>query len=267
MSFINVRRQVQNLIALSAASLILVGAPAQADEYVALGDSAASGNGTGNPDLDYNCFRSSDAYAPIIASERDNTQLKFVACSGATTDDVVDSQIAALSKKTDFVTLSVGGNDVGFIELILNCGFYWDEWQCLHTADEIHRRIDEELPAKLDQAYAAIKKKASKATIMNLGYPRFFGSDVSCWTARGITSTEAEALNGISDHLDRVIAGRAAQAGIIHLSVIEQFTGHDVCAADPFVMGKDVTFLRDVYHPSKAGYRDGHMPLIRAIME
>ena len=42
--------------------------------------------------------------------------------SGATTVDVVNNQIGALSAATDYVTFTAGGNDVGFVDLILNCG-------------------------------------------------------------------------------------------------------------------------------------------------
>ncbi|MCW8194735.1 SGNH/GDSL hydrolase family protein [Proteobacteria bacterium 005FR1] len=236
------------------------------ENYVALGDSFAAGNGTSNPDLDYNCFRSSDAYAPIIAVERPDTKLTFVACSGATSEDVINSQVDALSSRTDYVTVSMGGNDVGFSELISNCVGHFDEAKCLETAEEVNRRIDEELPAKLDAAYAAIKNAAEKAVIMHVGYPRFFGDNVWCWQADGTTENEAFALNGVADNLDRVIANRAGAAGVTHISVIQQFTGHDVCAWEPYLHGKDGLYLRDFYHPKKAGYRDGFAPLIRAIM-
>lgn len=236
------------------------------DEYVAMGDSYASGNGTGNRDLDYSCYRSSDAYGPIIAEEREQTALTFTACGGDTTDDVLANQVGALSADTDYVTLSIGGNDVGFVDLILNCWGYYDQASCLATADEVNDRIDNELPAKLDKTHAAIQASAPDATVMQVGYPRAFGDDVSCSQADGIDPTEAAALNGVADNLERVISERAAANGVTYLSVIEAFTGHDVCADDPYLVGKWAWDAADVYHPSKAGHRDGFMPLVRAVM-
>ena len=48
--------------------------------------------------------------------------LTLAACSGATTNDVLDSQLAALPDPADFVTVSVGGNDLGFSSVLTACG-------------------------------------------------------------------------------------------------------------------------------------------------
>ena len=236
------------------------------DEYVAMGDSYASGNGTGNPDLDYWCYRSSDAYGPIIDDQRKKTSLVFNACGGATTEDVLAGQVDDLSSATDYVTISIGGNDVGFVDLILNCWGHFDQAQCLETVDEVNDRIENELPAKLDQTHAAITAAAPHALVMQVGYPRAFGDDVGCAQADGVNRTEADALNGVSDNLDRVIGERAAANGLTYIGVIEAFTGHDVCADEPWLVGKWAWAARDVYHPTKAGHRDGFVPLVRAVM-
>lgn len=243
-----------------------VTAVAAQDEYAALGDSFASGNGTRNPDLHAGCYRSSDTYGPIIDRQRANTWLRFRACQGADTTDVFDQQSQPLSTATDYVTVGIGGNDVGFGTLVRNCANVWDEPRCLATVEETHRRIEQELPVKLDTAYATIRLRAPTAMVMSVGYPRFFGADLSCLNAHGITRTEAQALNGVADHLDRVIGQRSAAAGVRYISVIHQFTGHHMCASAPFVNGKAELNTADMYHPSKAGYRYGYLPLIRQAM-
>lgn len=268
------RRRPRGLFALvalaMAASLVpglaLPAAAAPADQYAALGDSFASGNGTRNPDLDLVCYRSSDAYGPLIEDERADTELTFPACQGAETADIVNDQVKHMSEETDYVTVSIGGNDVDFIELVLNCMNHFDEQKCLETVDEVNRKIEEKLPDLLDQAYAAITDNAPNATVMSIGYPRFFGDDVSCLDADGINSTEAEALNGVADNLDSTIGERSDAAGITFISVIEQFTGHDVCADDPYINGKVELDPLDAAHPSPAGYSDGFKPLIRDVM-
>lgn len=242
------------------------GAAAPSDEYVALGDSYSSGNGTGSANLSYGCYRSSNAYAPIIADQRRRTSLAFKACSGATTVDVVNNQISALSAGTDFVTFTAGGNDVGFVDLILSCWGNYDQSQCLATADEVNRKIDNDLPARLDSLHAAVGAAAPNALVMQLGYGRPFGANLGCAQANGITSAERTALNGVVDHLDSTIAERAAANGITYISVIGAFTGHDVCANDPWLVGKYAWDVRDVYHPTASGHRDGYVPLVRALM-
>jgi hypothetical protein len=63
------------------------------------------------------CQRSPDAYAPLIAAAR-GYSLTFVACSGATTAEVISSQLGALSPSTALVTITIGGNDTGFATVI-----------------------------------------------------------------------------------------------------------------------------------------------------
>jgi lysophospholipase L1-like esterase len=239
---------------------------AATEEYAALGDSYASGTGARNPDLDPTCVRSSDAYGPEIATERAATSLVFPACAGAETPDVVKSQVSSLSAATDWVTVSIGGNDVGFIELILSCGTELDEPMCLQKVEEVNGKIDQELGPKLDAAYDAIKTNAPNARVISIGYPRPFGDNLDCLDADGITPNEATALNGLVDNLEAKIAERSSAAGIGHINPIKQFTGHDICARTAFLNGKMEPTLVDAYHPSPEGYSDGFKPLIRSIM-
>lgn len=253
--------------AISSSTLLTGNASAASPEvYAALGDSFAAGNGTRNPDMNLSCYRSSDSYGPEIAAERANTSLVFPACSGAVTDDVINTQSKALSSDTDWVTVSIGGNDIGFVDLILNCGTALDEPLCLAKVDEVNQRINQELGPKLDAAYTSIKQGAPNATVISVGYPRFFGSDLSCLDADGISPNEATALNGVADNLEAKIAERSKAAGIQHVNSIQQFTGHDICASAPYLNGKAEPTVADAYHPSPEGYSNGFKPLIRKIM-
>ncbi|MFC7618174.1 SGNH/GDSL hydrolase family protein [Actinokineospora soli] len=182
------------------------------EAYAALGDSAASGNGTRRSDLSSSCYRSSRAYAPMIAAERPNTTLAFLACQGAETPDIVTTQAPNLTPTTRWVTVSIGGNDIGFGDLILNCTSRWDEPTCLATVDQVNTRIRDELGPKLDRAYAAIRTHAPTATVLTIGYPRFYGPNTTCPDADGATPTEATALNGVADNLDTKIADRSRAA-------------------------------------------------------
>lgn len=264
-------RVISSTAAIVAASS-LIGISSQSagaaitEEYAALGDSFASGNGTRNPDLNLGCYRSSDAYGPEIAAERASTTLVFPACGGAVTDDVINTQSKSLTAETDWVTVSIGGNDVGFAELLLNCGGSFDEPLCLAKVDEVNHRIETELGPKLDAAYASILQGAPNASVISIGYPRFFGSDISCPDADGFTPNEVSALNGLADNLEAKIADRSRAAGIQHINPTQQFTGHDICSSTPYLNGKAELNLADAYHPSPEGYSNGFKPLIRKIM-
>lgn len=272
------RRQVRTLLpaALLALALVAVGgASAQAappdgvgkpdrgrDDYVALGDSFAAGNGTGVPDLDPGCYRSSLAYAPLVTEARPDTSLTFAACSGATTQTVVDTQVQELDRQTDFVTVSVGGNDLGFGTIVAVC-VQGTEPQCLEAATQAGAFVQTVLPERLDASYDAVRDRVRKAEVVVVGYPRFFAEDyVPCPQSTGITATEAAALNDLADALDAVVADRARAAGFTYVSVVDAFTGHDMCAAEPWLNGVLAPTPADAYHPTAAGYRDGYAPLV-----
>jgi lysophospholipase L1-like esterase len=253
----------------AALAAVVVAAPAahaqERDTYVALGDSFSSGNGTFLPDRSLRCYRSSLAYPVLAAAQRPGTDLVFRACSGARTTDVISSQVPALGEGTDVVSITVGGNDIGFVDLILACGGTFSP-TCGSTVAAATSRITSELPGRLDAVYAAIAQAAPNArAVAVLGYGRFFGPDLSCAAARGITRTEATQLNGVADALDAVIADRAAAAGFSYRSAIGPFTGHDVCAPERWLNGRGYS-LPDVFHPTRAGHRDGYVPLVRSVI-
>jgi len=89
--------------------------------YVALGDSYSSGVGTGSYTLDSTCKRSVYAYPYLYTQKHAGTSLTFVACSGAKTSDVLAIQVQSVTKSTTLVTMTVGGNDIGFANLIYQC--------------------------------------------------------------------------------------------------------------------------------------------------
>lgn len=90
--------------------------------YVSLGSSFAAGAGigplqTGSP---ARCSRTVNNYASLL-SQRLGLALVDVACSGATTRHVLDGwdeldpQINAVTPRTALVTITVGGNDIGYV--------------------------------------------------------------------------------------------------------------------------------------------------------
>src|SRR5688500_16353017 len=96
-------------------------AVASADDYGALGDSFSSGAGTNSYTLASSCRRGVYAYPWLGHQQRPNTSRTFVACSGAQTSNVMASQIQFVTAATDIVTMTIGGNDIGFSDLIVQC--------------------------------------------------------------------------------------------------------------------------------------------------
>lgn len=110
--------------------------------YVALGDSYSSGEGAGNSSpgsetADNSCDRSANAAASDLDADEALGPLSFRACSGATTSDLtgpnhdgnVDvgtgtveaAQLSFLRPDTKYVSLTIGGNDLGFASVLGSC--------------------------------------------------------------------------------------------------------------------------------------------------
>src|SRR5690606_12349312 len=117
------------------------------------------------------CLRSSRSFAPIWASTHAVSSFAFAACGGATTNDVLNNQLGALNADTDLVTITIGGNDIGFAEVMTICTLGSDT-SCVNAINQALVEANTILPARLDATYAAIRAAAPNALVIVLGYPR-----------------------------------------------------------------------------------------------
>jgi GDSL-like Lipase/Acylhydrolase family len=234
---------------------------ASADNYVALGDSFSSGVGTGSYTLSSSCRRGVYAYPWLVSQQRPNTSLTFVACSGATTDDVMTSQIGSVTGATNIVTVTIGGNDIGFSDLIIQCTLS----NCSSALDATRASLPTFLGPRLNTVYTAIRGRAMTASAVVLGYPRLFSS-VGCFGTLGISATERTKANQLADALDQLSATRAAAAGLTYKSAIAHFTGHAVCSWSAWVNGLNLVRPVESYHPNRNGNSLGYAPLVRSVV-
>jgi hypothetical protein len=248
-----------------ACFLLLLVAPAgaaAADRYVALGDSFASGVGTNSYTLSSSCKRGVFAYPYLISQQRPNTALDFVACSGATTSSLMANQIQAVNTATTIVTVTIGGNDIRFADLIAQCTL----GECSSTLDSTKASLTTVLASRLDTVYAAIRNQAaSGARVAVLGYPRIFGS-ASCFGTLGVSTTERTKANQLAEALDGVIAARAAFYGFTYKSALASWSTHAVCSSSPWLNGLNIFNTTESYHPNRNGNSQGYVPLARAVI-
>ena len=254
------------LVRLHAALLVLAafgvfaaaGSAAAADSYVALGDSYSSGVGTGSYTLDSACKRSVYAYPYLYAQKYTGTSLSFVACSGAKTSDLLANQIQSVTGTTTLVTMTIGGNDIGFAGLIYQCTLS----DCSAALDSTRANLEARLGASLDSVYSTVKSRAAfGAKIIVLGYPRVF-SGASCFGTFGISSTERTKANALAESLDQVIATHAGNDGVTYKSALGAFTGHAVCSSSPWLNGLNLFNTGESYHPNRSGNSAGYLPLV-----
>ncbi|HEX8628615.1 MAG TPA: SGNH/GDSL hydrolase family protein [Catenuloplanes sp.] len=225
-------------------------------DYVALGDSYSSG--VGAPDASGPCGRSPSGYPARWAAQHPTASLRFVACGGATTDDVRRDQLAALDGGTDLVSITIGGNDAGFFPTVMLCASRTDA-ACEQQVTTARSTISQVLPGKLDATYQAIRGRAPNATVVVLGYPRLFEPNADCPTG-GMSTFKRRVLNSGADHLARVIADRARAAGFTFADVRSAFTGHGICSPAAWINNVSTTRLADSFHPNVAGYEQGYLP-------
>ncbi|WP_434588249.1 SGNH/GDSL hydrolase family protein [Streptomyces sp. A5-4] len=254
---------------LLAAALALTGAgaaqavgQAQSLDYVALGDSYSSGVGAGSYDSGSgSCKRSTRAYPALWAAANSPSTFAFTACSGARTGDVTAGQLAPLGAATDLVSISVGGNDAGFADVMTTCVLQ-SESACLSRIATARGYVDTTLPGKLDSVYSAISAKAPSARVVVLGYPRFYKLGGGC--VAGLSENERTAINGASDYLNAATAKRAADHGYTFAAVAPAFTGHEICSGSPWLHSLNLGNIGESYHPNAAGQSGGYLPVFTA---
>ena len=223
---------------------------AAASRYVDLGDSYASGVGTRVfYEESGSCKRSPDAYGPKIAAAQGYT-LSFQACSGAKTSEVIGKQLGTLSNTTALVTISIGGNDAGFSNVILNCALYY--FTCGSAINEANSYIANKLPGVLDTTYNDIRAKATAAHVVVLGYPHLFTREGATCNVNFLTSSNERKLNETGDKLDAAIKARAEAHRFTFVDSRKAFEAHEVCASEEWLNGQSNP-LEESYHPNVKG--------------
>lgn len=113
------------LVAASATPVAAHG-PGGGARYTALGDSYTSGPFIPRQ-VDVGCARSDHNYPSLVAARLRATTFKDVSCGGATTENMWKPQGAngpqldAVNRRSDLVTVQIGGNDIGFGSIIATC--------------------------------------------------------------------------------------------------------------------------------------------------
>ena len=253
------------VVSTAAASLVTATAASAADpvNYVALGDSYSSGVGAG----DYiwasgSCDRSAEAYPEQWADANSPTSFVSAACSGATTADVLGSQVSALSASTTLVSITIGGNDAGFSSVMETCVLSSTS-SCLNAVAAAETFIGSQLRDRLDQVLQAITADAPNAKVVVLDYPQLYDMSKSGFCL-GLSTSDRVALNGGADDLDAVIQLAAQDNHDTFADVRQQFSGHEICDSDSWLHSVDIFAISSSYHPTAAGQDRGYLPVFAA---
>ena len=246
------KRSARTRLLLIAVTVVLAGglhlsraAVAGTESYAALGDSYTAGPGIPIQLLDpLGCFRSDHNYPHLVAAAR-GSALRDVSCSGAKTRDLSSpqpvyggpnpAQLDALDDGVTTVSLQIGGNDIGFGEIVQRCtavlplGTPCRDLYTRGGVDEISRRITATGP-KVGAALAEVRRRSRLARTFVVGYPAILPeAQPGCWPVMPITPGDVPYLREKTKELNAMLATRAAAAGATYVDVYGPSVGHDAC--------------------------------------
>ncbi|WP_432824717.1 SGNH/GDSL hydrolase family protein [Dactylosporangium sp. CA-092794] len=244
---------------------LALAAPAHAsasDRYIALGDSYASGVGADSYTSESgSCQRSNNAYPVLYNANVHPASYRSVACSGATTADVVNSQLAALSSSTTLVSVTIGGNDIGFSSIMTTCVLL-GESDCVAAVQTAENKVRNELPAKLAAVYNGIRSRSPSARVVVVGYPVFYQLGTVCI---GLSANSRAKLDEGINLLDDTTKTAATAAGFKFADVRSIFVGHQLCSyGEKWLHALNILDISVSYHPTAAGQSGGYYPTFRS---
>ena len=280
------RRLLRALTLAIAALAVLaafVAAGARGANYVALGDSYAAGPLIPNPVLPLGCLKSDHNY-PHLAAPGIGLTLRDASCSGATTTDMTNPQnvepdgpnppqFNSLDATTTVVSVTIGGNDIGFSEVVESCITYNPfSSPCKNKyasggRDQLAERIDATAP-KVAAVLQGIHSRSPAAKIYLVNYPAIFPETGSgCWPQMPVSFSDAPYLRATEQRLNSMLATQASANGATLVNWYQASIGHDACKSsltrwvEPLVPGT----LAAPIHPNKAGMQGGATALLAAV--
>lgn len=294
------RRTAASFVAVAA--LVFAGAavPAAAEppaplNYVNLGDSYSAGWGAAplaaspNPDF--------PAPTCVIGGRPDQVTLfgnlggvklqGDFACAGATIGPPTDpnfpvptiaqqigraTQSGALNANTDIVTLTAGGNDVGFAAFVRACAT-----DVTPTASQCQAFAAQGTAAAhrlaVQDTVSAVHLHAPNAEVAWIGYPHIFaldGQPTTILAGGGVMSPAAAAVFDAGvDTLNAILADKAESADAMFVDVTAKFTGHEVGSSDSWFNAFPYSDPRSAFnfHPTATGYASGYFPAMASQIE
>jgi lysophospholipase L1-like esterase len=241
---------------------------------VALGDSYTAGallpiNLTANP---VGCLRSPKAYPALVAAAL-GAPLTDAACSSAGVKNLTVAQptdlgtnppqLDALAPDDGLVLLTLGGDDIGFSNVLDECMklSFTDPWGSPCAAhytsggtDQLAALIKAVAP-RMATALAEIAARAPQARIVLVGYPDLFPLSGGCWPRVPITDGDITYLRGLELKLNAALAADAAAAGATFVDTYTPTIGHDFCESESVrdVEGIVPGSLTLPFHPNTRG--------------
>ncbi|HET7016695.1 MAG TPA: GDSL-type esterase/lipase family protein [Streptosporangiaceae bacterium] len=245
-----------------------------------MGDSYTSGEGAPSflPGTDQSkpkpdrCHRSYNSWgwqAALLITRGIGKNILFSACSTGTAlsfrqpsgtfgEGAQTTQLQRFGHRADAVLVTMGGNDADFAFTIARCALLPDI--CPQDTAWVNNRFD-----LIDQAQHQItvslealvrsKNAPSPRHIYILGYPNPFIPVGDC-SSLALLSPAEQAWIGVVwlGQLNAAVQAAAHAAGVTFVPDYSAFSGHGICAKNPYARGFVFPDVQQSFHPTKAGY-------------
>jgi lysophospholipase L1-like esterase len=239
------------IAALAALAAVAPAALAAPPSYVSLGDSYTAGPVIPLQIPPLGCLKSDHNYPhlayPQLAAPPSGLQaFRDPSCSGAETKDMTTAQnvspdgpnppqFDSLDGNTRLVSIGIGGNDIGFSEIVRNCsttdpnGSPCQDRYVHGSDDEISDRIQQAGP-KVGAVLDGIHKRSPKALVYVVDYlPIFPETGDGCWPQMPVAYADVPYLRAKEQELNQMLAN---EAGLNDAHLVDAYTagiGHDAC--------------------------------------
>lgn len=207
---------------------------------VALGSSFASGPGI-RPVVDVGAMRSGVNYPHLLANAL-GSRLLDVSSAGATTAHVLHSrqltltgsrppQIEAVTRDTTHVTITIGGNDLGFLASVIKVGALGRLGRVRRTSDADGAALVSSLVAIVDE----VRRRAPGARVLLVDYLTLIGGTPAADLP--FPHGETEAMRQTERRLQESTRRAADQSGADLVAVSQTSRTHGIASPEPWVAG------------------------------
>ena len=233
--------------------------------YVALGDSYTAAPFVPMTDIAYGCVRSTHNYPHLVAQALRIEDLDDRSCTGAQTYDLfapqvtsrdmrVPAQMDALNDNTDLVTVGIGANNGHLYSRMATVCRKLTTLCRLHDQRHLLNGILDRLGPVLVHTLQEVRLRAPDARVLLVSYPKLVPARGDCSRLPRMRPEDRATFRQVNYRLRNVMADAARTAGVEFVDFYRASIGHDVCAPDPWIQGRNGNaHLGAALHPLPAG--------------
>ena len=221
------------------------------------------------PGAPFGSGRSARNYAHLVTQQR-NLNLVDVTFSGATTAHVLaerqrsaQPQIEALDGSEELVTITIGGNDVGYVPLLMAASLPAVARRLPLLGDRLHDLLDRDarehaLDAIGDSLHAvgtAVRRRAPRARVIFVDYLTLLPPEGIA--AAPLSAEHADLARFVGARLEEATAAAAHATGCELVRAGHASRDHHGWSTDPWTVaaGWPLPWRPAPFHPNAAGMR------------